>query len=74
MTRKLSYAVLTLAMAGGMAVSTAGVASAAHPSPTTKADCKNGEFAEYKTSGAPDAEQRFKNQGQCIRFVETGKG
>ena len=50
-----------------------GSASAAHPQPTTKADCKNGEFAEYRTSLAPDAPQRFKNQGQCIQFVNTGK-
>lgn len=31
--------------------------------PTTKADCKNGGWEEYG----------FKNQGQCIRFVNTGK-
>lgn len=31
--------------------------------PTTKADCKNGGWDEYG----------FKNQGQCIRFVNTGK-
>ena len=48
-------------------------AMAAHPEPTTKDDCKNGEFAEYKTSLRPDATQRFSNQGQCVRFVETGK-
>lgn len=31
--------------------------------PTFKADCKNGQWDEYG----------FKNQGQCIRFVNTGK-
>jgi hypothetical protein len=30
--------------------------------PTTKEDCKDGEWVEYD----------FSNQGQCIRFVETG--
>lgn len=65
-------AVATLAGVGILVPASAAVAI--HPSPTTKEDCKNGEFAEYRTSGAPDAEQRFKNQGQCIRFVETGKG
>jgi hypothetical protein len=32
------------------------------PDPTTKEDCKDGEWVEYD----------FSNQGQCIRFVETG--
>ncbi len=62
----LTAATMGLALFGG-------AASAAHPEPTTKADCKNGEFAEYKTSGRPDATQRFKNQGDCIQFVNTGK-
>ena len=60
------------AVALGMTVM-AGSVSAAHPEPTTKADCMNGGFAEYKTSGRPDATQRFANQGQCIQFVNTGK-
>lgn len=50
-----------------------GSASAAHPEPTTKAACMNGGFAEYKTSGMTNAPQRFKNQGQGIQFVNTGK-
>lgn len=33
------------------------------PNPETKDDCKNGGWAEYG----------FTNQGQCIRFVNTGK-
>lgn len=33
------------------------------PSPRTKDDCKNGRWATFG----------FKNQGQCVRFVETGK-
>ena len=52
----------------------ASAAMAAHPQPTTKEDCRDGGFAEYRTSGMPGAEQRFKNQGQCVRFVMTGKG
>lgn len=31
--------------------------------PETKADCKQGGFADYG----------FRNQGQCIRYVNTGK-
>jgi hypothetical protein len=31
--------------------------------PTTKADCKNGGWRDFG----------FRNQGQCIRFVNTGK-
>ena len=31
--------------------------------PQTKADCKKGGYEEYG----------FKNQGQCVRFVQTGK-
>lgn len=65
-------AVATLVGTGVLAPATA--ALAAHPQPTTKEECKGGGFAEYKTSGRPDAVQRFDNQGQCIRFVETGKG
>lgn len=33
------------------------------PTATMKSDCKDGGFATYG----------FKNQGQCIKFVETGK-
>ena len=60
------------AIALGMTLATGSV-SASHPEPTTKADCKNGGFAEYKTSGMPNAPQRFNNQGDCIQFVNTGK-
>lgn len=65
-------AVATLAGMGALVPASG--ALAAHPEPTTKDDCKNGEFADYKTSGRADATQRFDNQGQCIRFVETGRG
>ena len=65
--------IIAVATLAGMGVLVpASGALAAHPEPTTKDDCKNGEFAEYNV-GFTD-EQRFKNQGQCIRFVETGKG
>lgn len=33
------------------------------PNPETKSDCKKGQWTEYG----------FKNQGQCIRYVNTGK-
>jgi hypothetical protein len=33
------------------------------PNPTTKDDCMNGGWEAYG----------FKNQGQCVRFIETGK-
>ena len=69
MKRKLAIALTTASL--GLAL-LGGSASAAHPEPTTKADCKNGGFMEYKVSGMPGAAQRFKNQGQCIRFVNTG--
>ncbi len=65
-------AVATLAGIGVLVPASAAIA--AHPEPTTKQDCKNGEFAEYRTSLMPNAPQRFENQGQCIRFVQTGKG
>ena len=65
-------AVATLAGVGVLAPASAAMAS--HPEPTAKEDCKDGGFAEYRTSGAPGAGQRFENQGQCIRLVQTGKG
>ena len=70
MKKKLAVALSTVAL--GLALF-AGPASAQHPQPTMKADCKNGEFAEYRTSLMSDAPQRFKNQGDCIQFVNTGK-
>ena len=69
---KKTLAIAFTAATLGLSLAT-GSASAAHPEPTTKADCKNGGFAEYKTSGMANAPQRFKNQGQCIQFVNTGK-
>lgn len=69
MKNRLRIALAAFAL--GMTVMTGSV-SAAHPQPTTKADCMNGEFAEYTVSGT-DLTQRFKNQGDCIQFVNTGK-
>ncbi len=69
--KKMIATALTVA-AMGLTLATGSV-SAAHPEPTTKSDCMNGEFAEYRTSGALNAPQRFKNQGDCIQFVNTGK-
>lgn len=69
--KKIVAIALTAATLG--ATIATGSVSAAHPEPATKADCMNGGFAEYRTSLAPDAPQRFKNQGDCIQFVNTGK-
>ena len=74
MKKKISVLLASTAVGILAAVGSAGPASALHPQPTTKDDCKNGEFAEYKTSLRPDATQRFSNQGQCVSFVQTGKG
>ncbi len=70
MKKRITTALAVVAMGLTLA---AGSVSAGHAEPTTKADCKNGGFAEYRTSGMADAPQRFKNQGQCIKFVNTGK-
>ena len=70
---KKSIATALTVAAMGLTLATGSV-SAAHPEPTTKADCMNGGFAEYRASGMANAPQRFKNQGQCIKFVNTGRG
>ena len=70
MKKLLATAVMAATL--GLTLATGSV-SANHPQPTTKADCKGGGFAEYRTSGMPGAPQRFKNQGDCVRFVTTGK-
>jgi hypothetical protein len=49
-----------------------GSVGAAHLSGLTKADCMNGRFAEHQTTRG-DSSTTFKNQGQCIKFVNTGK-
>lgn len=68
MKKKLAMALMTATMSLTML---AGSVGAAHPEPTTKSDCMNGEFAEYNVGFTKV--QRFKNQGQCIKFVNTGK-
>ena len=50
----------------------AGRAEAAHLSDLTAEDCKNGGFAEYQRVRG-DMSTTFKNQGDCIQFVNTGK-
>ncbi len=70
MKKTIATALMVATM--GLTLATGSV-SAAHPQPTTKADCMNGGFAEYRTSGMANAPQRFKNQGDCIQFVNTGK-
>ena len=49
-----------------------GSASAAHLSNLSKDDCKQGGFAEYQRVNG-DKSTAFKNQGDCIQFVNTGK-
>jgi len=66
MKNKLAVALTTVTL--GLALF-AGTASAAHV-PADKSDCKNGGFSEYTTA---NGSQRFKNQGDCIQFVNTGK-
>ena len=66
---KNRFAVALTTVTLGMALFT-GTASAGHV-PDEKSDCTNGVFSEYRTE---NGSQRFKNQGECIRFVNTGKG
>ena len=72
--RRMSQIIGIATLAGVGVLVPASTAVAAHPAPTAKEDCRGGEFAEYRTGLAANAPQRFKNQGQCIRFVVTGKG
>jgi hypothetical protein len=51
---------------------TGGTASAAHLTGLTKEDWKNGGFSEYQRVKG-DESTTFKNQGDCIQFVNTGK-
>jgi hypothetical protein len=74
MKKATRFAIVAAAAFGTITVGQAGAVMANHPQPTTKDDCKNGGFAEYKESGMANAAQRFSNQGQCIRFVNTGEG
>jgi hypothetical protein len=68
MKKKLAMALMTATMGLTLIASSVG---AAHPEPTMKSECMGGNFAEYNV-GFSDV-QRFKNQGQCIKFVTTGK-
>jgi uncharacterized delta-60 repeat protein len=60
-----------LVMAGGITgqgnrqMGAARYTDACAPPPTNKDQCKNGGWKNFGT--------RFKNQGQCVRFVNTGK-
>jgi hypothetical protein len=69
MKKKLAMALMTATM--GLTLMTGSV-GAAHLTGLTKADCMNGGFAEYQTVRG-DQSTTFKNQGQCIQFVNTGK-
>ena len=53
----------------GFALGPIDLISVVPPSPTTKAQCKNGGWTGYVDSNG----QRFKNQGDCVSFVENGK-
>jgi len=41
--------------------------------PTDKEQCMNGGWQDFRTGPGRGAPQQFINQGQCIRFAETGK-
>ncbi len=69
MKHKIAIAVAVVALGAALL---GGSASAAHLSDLTKEECKNGGFAEYQRVNG-DASTAFKNQGDCIRFVNTGK-
>lgn len=69
MKKRLASAVMTAAL--GLTL-VSGSVSAAHLTDLTKADCMNGGFAEYQVVNGDDSTS-FKNQGQCIKFVNTGK-
>ena len=69
MKNKLAIALTTVTL--GMALF-AGSASAAHLTGLTADDCKNGGFSEYQRTRG-DLATTFKNQGDCIQFVNTGK-
>jgi hypothetical protein len=61
MTRKLPYAVLTLAMAGGLAVSSAGAASAAH---RYNVETGNGECKPTSASATDNANDSDKERSE----------
>ena len=69
MKNKLAVALTTVTL--GLALFT-GSASAAHLTGLTKEDCKNGGFSEFQRVKG-DESTTFKNQGDCIQFVNTGK-
>lgn len=69
MKKKLVTAVMTATM--GLTLM-AGSVGADHLVGLTKEDCKNGGFTEYQTTKG-DKSTTFKNQGQCIKFVNTSK-
>ncbi len=69
MKHKIAIAVTAVALETALL---SGSASAAHLSDLTKDECKNGGFAEYQRVNG-DASTTFKNQGDCIQFVNTGK-
>ena len=69
MKNKIAIAVTAVTLGTALL---SGSASAAHLSDLTKDDCKKGGFTEYQRVNG-DASTTFKNQGDCIQFVNTGK-
>ena len=69
---KFAVALTTVTLGMALFAGSGGTASAAHLSGLTKDDCKNGGFSEYQRVNG-DASTTFKNQGDCIQFVNTGK-
>lgn len=59
--KSIKSIVLTVALVAMMAF--ASLACGPQPLPTDKAQCKNGGWQQFGV---------FKNQGDCVSFVETG--
>ncbi len=72
MKNKFAVALTTVTLGMALFAGTGGTASAAHLTNLSKEDCKNGGFSRFQTDLKDDS-TFFKNQGQCIKFVNTGK-
>lgn len=64
--RLVALLVATFLIAAMSGVSPAGASVEDSPQPTTKAECKNGGWKTFTYAG-------FRNQGDCVKFVQTGK-
>jgi hypothetical protein len=72
---RIQYAVATAGIIGSVgAISVASAASPmaspnSHTSGYNKDQCKDGGWKTFKNA---DGSMKFKNQGQCVEFFETG--